>query len=124
MGRYYSGDIEGKFVFAVQPSDAADRFGVTGQQPEELNYYFTEEDLPAIEKGIKEIEYVLGEYLQKFIQWTSEVDFYNDKEASEYFNISEVEFRYLFSEFADWRLGIKIRDYVVEHGECQFTAEM
>jgi hypothetical protein len=124
MGRYYSGDIEGKFVFAVQPSDAADRFGVTGQQPEELNYYFTEEDLPAIEKGLKEIEFVLGEYLQKFIQWTSEVDFYNDKEASEYFNISEVEFRYLFSEFADWRLGIKIRDYVVEHGECQFTAEM
>jgi len=124
MGRYYSGDIQGKFVFAVQASDAADRFGVTGQQPEELNYYFTEDDLPAIEKGLKEIEYVLGEYLQKFIQWTNEVDFYNDKEASEYFNISEVEFRYLFSEFADWRLGIKIRDYVVEHGECQFTAEM
>jgi hypothetical protein len=124
MGRYYSGDIEGKFIFAVQPSDAADRFGVTGQQPEELNYYFTEEDLPSIEKGLKEIEFVLGEYLQKFIQWTSEVDFYNDKEASEYFNILEAEFRYLFSEFADWRLGIKIRDYVVEHGECQFTAEM
>jgi hypothetical protein len=123
MGRYYWGDIQGKFVFAVQASDAADRFGVTGERPQELNYYFTEDDLPAIEKGIKEIEYVLGEYLQKFIQWTNEVDFYNDKEASEYFNISEEEFRYLFSEFADWRLGVKIRDYVAEHGECQFTAE-
>ncbi len=28
MGRYYSGDIEGKFWFAVQSSYAADRFGV------------------------------------------------------------------------------------------------
>ena len=27
MGRYYSGDIEGKFWFAVQSSNAADRFG-------------------------------------------------------------------------------------------------
>ena len=40
MGRYYSGDIEGKFWFALQSSDAADRFGVVGTQPkvgEKLN---------------------------------------------------------------------------------------
>jgi hypothetical protein len=30
MGRYYTGDIEGKFAFAVQSSDAADRFGSCG----------------------------------------------------------------------------------------------
>ena len=28
MGRYYNGDIEGKFWVAVQPSNAADQFGV------------------------------------------------------------------------------------------------
>jgi len=28
MGRYYNGDIEGKFWFAVQSSDDADFFGV------------------------------------------------------------------------------------------------
>ena len=30
MGRYYSGDIEGKFWFAIQSSDDADYFGVEG----------------------------------------------------------------------------------------------
>jgi hypothetical protein len=28
MGRYYHGDIEGKFMFGVQSSDDADFFGV------------------------------------------------------------------------------------------------
>jgi hypothetical protein len=28
MGRYYSGDIDGKFWFALQSSDCADRFAV------------------------------------------------------------------------------------------------
>ncbi len=32
MGRYYNGDIEGKFMFAVQSSDDADFFGVQGQE--------------------------------------------------------------------------------------------
>ena len=33
MGRYYRGDIEGKFWFAVQQSDDADYFGVEGERP-------------------------------------------------------------------------------------------
>ena len=28
MGRYYNGDINGKFWFAVQNSNCADRFGL------------------------------------------------------------------------------------------------
>ena len=28
MGRYYGGDIEGKFWFGVQSSDDADHFGI------------------------------------------------------------------------------------------------
>ena len=27
MGRYYNGDVEGKFMFAIQGSDAHERFG-------------------------------------------------------------------------------------------------
>ena len=30
MGRYYTGDIEGKFMFGVQDSDAGERFGAVG----------------------------------------------------------------------------------------------
>ena len=39
MGRYYSGDIEGKFWFAIQSSDDADYFGVEGVS-NYLGYYF------------------------------------------------------------------------------------
>ena len=53
MGRYYSGDIDGKFWFALQSSDAADRFGVTGTQPNYLHYYFDDSDLEAVEEEIK-----------------------------------------------------------------------
>ena len=33
MGRYYEGDISGKFAFGVQSSTAADRFGVDPTKP-------------------------------------------------------------------------------------------
>ena len=36
MCRDISGDINHRLWFAVQDSNAADRFGVTGHQPEEL----------------------------------------------------------------------------------------
>ena len=43
MGRYYDGDINGKFWFAVQSSDDADFFGVQGESSY-LSYYFSEDD--------------------------------------------------------------------------------
>ena len=55
MGRYYNGDIEGKFWFAVQSSDDADFFGQQGEA-RFLNYYFDAEDLPKIEEGIKKMQ--------------------------------------------------------------------
>ena len=45
MGRYYSGDIEGKFWFGVQSSTAARRFGGSESEPNYINYYFSEDDL-------------------------------------------------------------------------------
>ena len=43
MGRYYWGDIDGKFAFAIQSSNDADFFGVQGYQPEQLQYNFEAE---------------------------------------------------------------------------------
>ena len=51
MGRYYKGDIEGKFWFGVQSSADADFFGKEGA-PNYLSYYFDEEDLTTIEIGL------------------------------------------------------------------------
>ena len=48
MGRYYWGDIEGKFWFAVQSSDDASNFGVDGKYYEKtgtIDYEFHKDDL-------------------------------------------------------------------------------
>lgn len=119
MGRYYSGDIEGKFWFAVQSSGAADRFGVIGYQPDILNYNFEEEDLEGVEEEIKNIEESLGGQLQVIEKFFDEHDSYNDKMLEEAGITSEQ-----LSEYADLGLGIKIRDCIKENGSCSFEAEL
>ena len=61
MGRYYNGDIEGKFMFAVQSSHAADRFGCTGFN-NYVTYYFDESHLDTIyeELAMMQEAYLLG----------------------------------------------------------------
>lgn len=119
MGRYYSGDIDGKFWFALQSSDAADRFGVTGQQPDELQYFFYEENLVEIEEEILNIENSLGEKKQIIDKFFEDNNGWNEKMLEEA-GISKEE----LSEYADLELGIKIRDCIKENGECSFTAEL
>ena len=119
MGRYYSGDIEGKFWFALQSSDAADRFGVTGQQPEELQYFFSEDDLEAVEEEIKNIEETLGEKKQIIDKFFEDNNGWNDEGLKEA-GISKEE----LSEYADLGLGIKIRDCIKDFGTCSFDADL
>ena len=119
MGRYYSGDIEGKFWFAVQSSDAADRFGVTGERPEELQYYFSEDDLEGVEEEIQSIEESLGEKKQILDDFFKEGKGYTDAEI-EALGVSRDE----LSDYADLLLGIKIRDQIRDFGDCSFTAEL
>lgn len=124
MGRYYYGDIEGKFMFAVQNSDAADRFGVIGQQPMELNYFFEEDDLETIQLELQTIESTLGDNLQKMIDFNEQNDFYNDDMLSEFLGVDKEDLHTILSEFADWRLGKEIEEKVLEDGQCEFTAEI
>ncbi len=118
MSRYYSGDIEGKFWFAVQSSDAADRFGVEGTKPETINYCFEEENLEGVEEEIKVIEEKLGDKLQVIKDFFDKNASYNDKMLEEA-GISKEE----ISEYADLGLGIKIRDSIKENGKCEFEVE-
>ena len=117
MGRYYSGDIDGKFWFALQSSDAADRFGVTGQQPSTLTYYFSEDDLEGVEAEIKNIEDSLGDKLQLIEKFFEERNGYNDKMLEEA-GITQDELR----DYADLGLGKQIRDSIKENGQCSFEA--
>ena len=119
MGRYYNGDIEGKFWFAVQSSDAAKRFGGQMYEPEFISFYFSEDDLEDIEGEIKRIEDKLGDKLQKIDEYFNTHSSYGDKEMRDIGVTGE-----MLSDYADLELGKKIRDCVVENGECHFDAEL
>lgn len=120
MGRYYSGDINGKFWFAVQQSDAADRFGVTGNPPQVLNYYFQEDDIPEVKSEIKKIEESIDvDKISKFFNKGGKgYDGYNDKMLDEA-GISREE----VSEYADLLLGRQILEHLEDSGYCEFDAE-
>lgn len=119
MGRYYSGDIDGKFWFAVQSSNAADRFGVTGEQPSTLWYFFDESNLDDINAEIKNIEDKLGvkkTIIDKFLA-DSNMGWNEKMLADALITRAELE------DYADLELGKKIRDCVVNMGSCSFDAE-
>jgi hypothetical protein len=128
MGRYYSGDIEGKFWFAVQNSNAADRFGVTGSTPNYLTYYYTKEDLPNVIQELVDIKASLGDYFDKFKAFFNEKSYYDDKELMEYLGLEDTDenknkYGKMLSDYADHGLGIKIKKHLEEFDECIFDAE-
>ena len=119
MGRYYSGMIEGKFWFGLQPSNAAGRFGGEEREPQYIEYYFDEEHLKEVNEEIEEIITTLGDK-KKIID-----DFFEGKisykdEDLEAIGITEDILR----DYADLKLGIQIRDCIVEKGHCNFDAEL
>ena len=129
MGRYYTGDIEGKFMFGVQSSSDADFFGVEGQASY-LNYYYSKEDLPKVEEGIKECEGVLGEYLKHIDQFFKEKDSYNNEQLSKYLteklgkDVTENNVAFNLEWYARLELGREIRDCIKENDQCYFEAEL
>lgn len=124
MGRYYNGDIEGKFWFAVQSSTDASFFGGTESEPNYINYYFVEEDMDDINTGIVKCEETLGENKVKLDKFFNENNFYNDKTLAEYLEIDEVETKVLLEWYARLELGNKIKECVEKTGECFFEAEL
>jgi hypothetical protein len=119
MGRYYHGDIEGKFWFAVQSSVSAERFGQSYIEPNYVTFDFSSDDLDSINAEIKKIEDDLGEYKQKLEDFFKEKSGWNDKMLED----AGITKKHL-EDYADLELGIKIRDCVVSQGSCTFDAEL
>lgn len=118
MGRYYYGDIDGKFWFALQDSNAADRFGSTGYEPQMISYYFGEDHLDGVKKEIASIEEKLGGQKKVIDDFLSRENSWNEE------MIKEAGFtRDELKEYADLLLGIKIRNCIESHGCCEFNAE-
>jgi hypothetical protein len=119
MGRYYQGDIEGKFWFALQSSDAASRFGGEELEPQYIEYYFSEEHLDGVNEEIKNIQDSLGDKVKVLDDFFKEGQGYND-ETLEGLGVTNRE----LNDYADLGIGIQIRDCIKEIGHCEFQAEL
>ena len=93
MGRFYNGDIEGKFWFGVQSSNDADFFGVKGEHPSELIYYYDEDDILKVEKGINACKRKLGKYKKLLDAYFKGRDAYNDEELQKELKINREKMR-------------------------------
>lgn len=119
MGRYYDGDINGKFWFGVQSSNAADRFGQTGCEPSYIEYYYTEDDEQSVKDELKAIVLKLGGQFEKMEEYFSQNNGYNNKMLDE----AGIDIA-LLSDYADYCLGKQILECIKEFGVCSFTAEL
>jgi hypothetical protein len=122
MGRYYTGDIEGKFWFAVQDMMDASFFGGEASEARYINYYFGQKHLHSIKKGIKTCFKKLGKNKAKLDQFFALNNIYNDEMLIEA-GFKKDEIPTLLKWYARLDLGEKILKYVKEHSSCSFKAE-
>ena len=127
MGRYYNGDIEGKFWFGVQSSDDAEFFGAEGYN-NYLQFYFDDSHLTHINKGIRECKRELWGYKKKLDKFFKENNGYNDEmllkalKGGKYIDRDKI--RHLLEWYARLGLGEKILKCVKEQDSCEFEAEL
>jgi hypothetical protein len=119
MGRYYSGDIEGKFWFGLQSSDAALRFGGEMNEPNYINFYFCREDLDGVQSELSRIEDSLGTKMNVIKEFFEKTPYYSDQQLLEA-RIS----RNSLSDYADYCLGKKIEACIISNATCSFEAEL
>lgn len=136
MGRYYEGDIEGKFWFGIQSSNDADFFGSAGFQPDYLEYYFDEEHLDKIQKGLDEcsqhLDYrkdLLDDFFKKNNGYTREqicelLDIPVPKTGISVEEHNKSKYHYYLMWYARYELGKKILDRVKSDKFCSFRAEL
>lgn len=116
MGRYYYGDIEGKFWFGIQSSDAPQRFGADPQEPSTINYYLNSDDLETVQQELADIADSID--LDKLERFFKSTNGYNDDMLAAA-NITKHELK----EYADYLLGKQMEECILEKGECMFDAD-
>ena len=132
MGRYYQGDIEGKFWFGVQDSSDAEFFGAAEAEPNYIEYHIPsdckDED---VKEGIKECLKELGNWKERLDQFFEQTRGYNDDMIIKYWKekhdevINADAIRRQLEWYARLSLGRKIQKFFEDNPEsdCNFTAE-
>jgi hypothetical protein len=127
MGRFYHGDIEGKFWFAIQSSDDASFFGGNEEEDEEnreLNYFFGKDDIEGIDDGLETCIENMGICREDLDAFFEREDGWNDDMVSTAIGVDKKEVRHILQWYARYKLGLKIKACVEEKGQCAFSAEL
>ena len=126
MGRYYSGDIDGKMWFAIQNSNDWDYFGKEGNYPERLEYYYEKEDLPEIKEGIENCKKMLGKYKKEIDLFFNGNQNYTDKNIAKHLGIKEDKVRDILKWYARLEKGKQLYNFLKqkENDYCQFEVEL
>ena len=124
MGRYYNGDIEGKFWFGIQSSDDASFFGAEPYEPNYMNYHFNkEEHLDSVITGVKKCIDTLGKNKKILDKFFKDNNGYNEEMIVKQTNIPMKKIPHLLEWYARLRLGNNILKCLKEQEECNFEAE-
>jgi hypothetical protein len=123
MGKYYSGDISGKFWVGIQNSDAGERFGAEAQECTSIPYYVSDTKINKVREEIEIIENNLGGYLRTLNKFFGNNNGYTNEMLVEA-GIPENKINYLLSEYADLELGKKILKCLEDNCFCYFEAEL
>ena len=130
MGRYYTGDIEGKFWFAVQSSQDGEFFGAQ-EDKNYINYIVAEKD-NQVKEGIEECLKELGNWKERLDQFFGQTNGYNNEMIVKYWKdefhevIPDDAIRRQLEWYARLRLGKQIQKYFDENlgRDCYFEAEL
>ena len=124
MGRYYNGDIEGKFWFGIQASNDADFFGSEGHCAY-LQYDFDDSQIKDVEEGIAKCKRELMGWVRKLDKFFKENVAYNDEMLMKSLGTKDRrENQHLLEWYARLLLGRKILKCLKEHEYCSFEAEV
>lgn len=124
MGRYYSGDIEGKFWFAVQSSGDPAFFGLDSIEPEVTTYYGNKDDhLEAVQHAVDDCCTKLHTTRENFLKFKEENEYIKVEKMIEEKVIKDIGTKDTQVWLARLDLGLKIEKCIEDTGECEFDAE-
>jgi hypothetical protein len=123
MGRFYDGDIEGKFMFGRQSSNDADFFGQEGT-PNCINYYFQKENISEVKEKLLECLKVLGDAKPKIDKFFKKHDSFNDEMFKDEYGWDQEKTDHNLEWYARFELGKKIYKHLKDNESCSFQAEL
>tara|TARA_R100000734_G_C3297957_1_gene88929 strand:- start:614 stop:994 length:381 start_codon:yes stop_codon:yes gene_type:complete len=126
MGRYYSGDVEGKWWFGVQSSNTPIKFG--GQETF-IDYTICNDG--TFKRQVEQLKQDLGDKLEWLQQFFDENNGYNDAMLMEFMmkknpRYDKSELSRDLENFADYEFAMQVKQHFEDTGEdyCNVSSEL